>query len=120
MPSLLTKFAGLSLVFLPLTFSYAIVRYRLMDVDLIFKRGVTCTLATAALVGLYFGVVAVTAEMVHARLPSLRTWGLLIAIIVTGLIFDPLKRAIQARVDRVFDQRRFDYRGDPGGVRTRP
>jgi len=109
-PSLLTKFAGLSLVFLPLTFSWAIVRYRLMDVDLIFKRGVTYTLATAALVGLYFGVVAVTAEMVHARLPSLRTWGLLIAIIVTGLIFDPLKRAIQARVDRIFDQRRFDYR----------
>jgi PAS domain S-box-containing protein len=109
-PSLLTKFAGLSLVFLPLTFSWAIVRYRLMDVDLIFKRGVTYTLATASLVGLYFGVVAVTAEMVHARLPSLRTWGLLIAIVITGLIFDPLKRAIQARVDRVFDQRRFDYR----------
>jgi two-component system NtrC family sensor kinase len=109
-PSLLTKFAGLSLVFLPLTFSWAIVRYRLMDVDLIFKRGVTYTLATAALVGLYFGVVAITAEMVHARLPSLRTWGFLIAIIVTGLIFDPLKKAIQGRVDRIFDQKRFDYR----------
>lgn len=109
-PSLLTKLAGLSLIFLPLTFSWAIVRYRLMDVDLIFKRGVTYTLATASLVGLYFGVVAVTAEMVHARLPSLKTWGLLLAIIVTGLIFDPLKRAIQARVDRMFDQRRFDYR----------
>ena len=109
-PSLLTKLAGLSLVFLPLTFSWAIVRYRLMDVDLIFKRGVTYTLATAALVGLYFGVVAVTAEMVHARLPSLRTWGLLLAIVVTGLVFDPLKRAIQGRVDRMFDQRRFDYR----------
>ena len=32
------------------------------------------------------------------------------AIIVTGIVFDPLKRAIQARVDRVFDQKRFDYR----------
>ncbi|HTD95632.1 MAG TPA: histidine kinase dimerization/phospho-acceptor domain-containing protein, partial [Edaphobacter sp.] len=109
-PALLTKVAGLSLVFLPLTFSWAIVRYRLMDVDLIFKRGVTYTLATAALVGLYFGVVAVTAEMVHTRLPSLRIWGLIVGIIVTGLVFDPLKRAIQARVDRVFDQKRFDYR----------
>ncbi len=109
-PDTLRKLAGLSLVFVPLTFSWAIVRYRLMDVDLIFKRGVTYTLATASLVGLYFGVVAVTAEMVHTRLPALRTWGLLAAIIITGLIFDPLKRAIQARVDRVFDQKRFDYR----------
>jgi len=109
-PSLLTKLAGLSLVILPLTFSWAIVRYRLMDVDLIFKRGVTYTLATASLVGLYFGIVAVMAELVHTRLPSLRIWGLMAGIIITGIVFDPLKRAIQARVDRVFDQKRFDYR----------
>jgi two-component system, NtrC family, sensor kinase len=109
-PSLLTKLAGLSLVILPLTFSWAIVRYRLMDVDLIFKRGVTYTLATAALVGVYFGVVAVSAEAVHVRTPALGVWGLLIAIVVTALAFDPLKRAIQARVDRVFEQKRFDYR----------
>jgi two-component system NtrC family sensor kinase len=109
-PSLLTKLAGLSLVFLPLTFSWAIVRYRLMDVDLIFKRGVTYTLATAALVGAYFGAVALAAETVHTRLPSLRIYGLLAGIVVTGIIFDPLKRAIQARVDRIFEQKRFDYR----------
>jgi two-component system, NtrC family, sensor kinase len=109
-PDLLTKVAGLSLVFLPLTFSWAIVRYRLMDVDLIFKRGVTYTLATAALVGLYFGIVAVAAETVHTRLPSLRIYGLLAGIIVTGIVFDPLKRAIQAQVDRIFEQKRFDYR----------
>jgi len=109
-PGSLTKLAGLSLVFLPLTFSWAIVRYRLMDVDLIFKRGVTYTLATAALLGVYFGIVALTAEMVHTRLPTLRVWGLVVAVIVTGLVFDPLKRAIQARVDRIFEAKRFDYR----------
>ena len=109
-PSLLTKAAGLSLVLLPLTFSYAIVRYRLMDTDLIFKRGVTYTLATASLVGLYFLVVAVTAEVVHTRLPSLRIWGLVAAVTITGIVFDPLKRAIQGRVDRLFDQKRIDYR----------
>ncbi len=109
-PSLMTRIAGLSLVFIPLTFSWAIVRYRLMDVDLIFKRGVTYTLATAALVGVYFLIVAVTAEMVHTRLPNLRVWGLVAAITITGLVFDPLKRAIQGRVDRVFDRKRFDYR----------
>ena len=109
-PSLLTKIAGLSLIFLPLTFSWAIVRYRLMDIDLIFKRGVTYTLATASLVGLYFGIVAVTAEMVRARLPSLRVWGLLAAIVFTGILFEPLKQTIQGWVDRLFDQKRFDYR----------
>ena len=112
-PAVLSKVALLSLLLLPLTFSWAIVRYRLMDVDLIFKRGVAYTLATASLVGLYFGVIALSAEVVHKRLqqsPHLRLWGLIAAVIVTGLIFDPLKRAIQAWVDRLFDQKRVDYR----------
>ncbi len=109
-PNLVTHIAGLSLVFLPLTFSWAIVRYRLMDVDLIFKRGVTYTLATAALVGLYFGAVALAAEVVNKRLPSFGAWGMIAAIIITGQLFDPLKRGIQERVDRVFDRKRYDYR----------
>ena len=109
-PSVLVRLGGLCLVFLPLTFSWAIVRYRLMDVDLIFKRGVTYTLATAALVGLYFGAVAFAAEVVHTRLPSAGAWGLIAAIIITAQLFEPLKRAIQDRVDRVFDRKRYDYR----------
>ena len=109
-PGLLKQAALLSLVLLPLTFSWAIVRYRLMDVDLIFKRGVTYTLATAALAGLYFTIVGITSEVVHARFPGFGFWGPIVAIIIVGLTFDSLRRVIQARVDRVFDQKSFDYR----------
>jgi PAS domain S-box-containing protein len=109
-PGLFRWVALLSLVLLPLTFSWAIVRYRLMDVDLIFKRGVTYTLATATLAGLYFLVVGGMSEYVHARFPGLGFWGPIVAIMVVGLSFDPMKRMIQARVDRVFDRKSFDYR----------
>ncbi|MGA7156515.1 MAG: ATP-binding protein [Acidobacteriaceae bacterium] len=109
-PSSLTRIALLSLILLPLTFSWAIVRYRLMDVDLIFKRGASYTIATAALVGIYFGIVALAAELVHKRFEHLGEWGLVAAVIVTGLVFDPLKRVIQGQLDRVFDQKSIDYR----------
>jgi PAS domain S-box-containing protein len=110
-PRLLTNLAGLSLVFLPLTFSWAIVRYRLMDTDLIFKRGVAYTLATALLLGAYFGVIALISVMVHNVMPeAVREWGLVIAILVTAAIFDPLKRRIQGWVDKAFDRHRYDYR----------
>jgi two-component system NtrC family sensor kinase len=109
-PPTLSRIALLSLIFLPLTFSWAIVRYRLMDVDLIFKRGVTYTLATAALVGLYFGVIALAASTARARFQNFGFWGLATAVIVTGILFDPLKRTIQARVDRIFEQKQIDYR----------
>jgi two-component system, NtrC family, sensor kinase len=114
MPSLVKKLAGLSLVFLPLTFAWAIVRYRLMDTDLIFKRGVAYTLATGMILGGYFGVIALIAEVVHTRLPEtmsqMREWALVVAILVTAGLFDPLKRRIQGWVDRAFDRQRYDYR----------
>jgi len=111
MPSLLTNLAGFSMVVLPLTFSWAIVRYRLMDTDLIFKRGVAYSLATALLLGAYFGIIALATLVVHTRLPdTVREWGLVLTILVTAAIFDPLKRRIQGWVDRAFDRQRYDYR----------
>jgi len=104
------KASVLSLVFLPLTFGYAIVRYRLMDVDLIFKRGVAYTLATAALVGAYFVVIGGMAEAVRNKLPSTGTAGLIAAIVITALVFEPLKNWIQQRVDKFFYRTRYDYR----------
>ncbi len=110
-PQLLTNLAGLSLVFLPLTFAWAIVRYRLMDTDLIFKRGVAYTLATGLMVGGYFGVIALISVLVHNAMPeAVREWGLVIAILTTAAVFDPLKRRIQGWVDRAFDRHRYDYR----------
>ena len=111
MPGALTKLAGVSTVFLPLTFCWAIVRYRLMDTDLIFKRGVAYTLATATLLGGYFGAIGLTAVLVHQRFPeAIRQWALILAILGTAAIFDPLKRRIQGWVDRAFDRQRYDYR----------
>ncbi|MGB6974874.1 MAG: ATP-binding protein [Terracidiphilus sp.] len=111
MPEVLTKIAGISLVFIPLTFAWAIVRYRLMDTDLIFKRGVAYTLATGLLLGVYFGVIAIVLETVHAGAPqALRGTALIIAVVVTAAIFEPLKRRVQSWVDRVFDRHRYDYR----------
>src|SRR5215467_3665599 len=102
--------AVLSLALLPLTFGYAIVRYRLMDVDLIFKRGMAYTLAGASIAIAYLLSIALVGELVHNRIPGAGTTGLVIGILVSGALFDPLRKWIQARIDRVFYRRRYDYR----------
>ncbi len=110
LPTAAMKVSVLSLGLLPLTFGYAIFRYRLMDVDLIFKRGMVYTLAAAALVGVYFAVVAGVAELVHTQVPSSGPLGLILAMVVTALLFDPLRKWIQERVDQFFYRTRYDYR----------
>jgi len=110
LPHAVKDLGVLSLGLLPLTFGYAIFRYRLMDVDLIFKRGVVYTLAVATVVGMYFALVAGVAELVHMRQPSSGPVGLILAVVVTALLFDPLRKWIQDRVDQHFYRTRYDYR----------
>src|SRR3989449_133006 len=110
MPTTAMKVSVLSLGLLPLTFGYAIFRYRLMDVDLIFKRGMAYTLAAAAIVGAYFAGVAAIAELVHARVPSSGPYGLMLAVVVTALLFDPVRKWIQDKLDQFFYRTRYDYR----------
>src|SRR5215467_5948340 len=110
LPTPTMKISVLSLVLLPVTWGYAIVRYRLMDVDIIFKRGVAYTLATAAIVMAYFVVIGGLAGSLTTKFPNTGTAGLIAIIIITALVFEPLKNFIQVRVDRFFYRKRYDYR----------
>ena len=110
MPTVAMKVSVLSLGLLPLTFGYAIFRYRLMDVDLIFKRGMVYFLAAAAIVGLYFAVVAGIVELVRTHVPSFGSAGQILTIVVTALLFDPVRKWIQEHIDQFFYRTRYDYR----------
>src|SRR6266446_5759583 len=102
------QFSALSLVLIPLCFGYAIIRYRLMDVDIIFKRGLAYTAATAAVAAVYFGLVALIAQIFHEQTTG--SVGGMIAIVVAAFLFQPFREGIQARLDRFFYRDRLDYR----------
>src|SRR6266403_2656000 len=102
------KMSVLSLVLIPLCFGYAIIRYRLMDVDIIFKRGLAYTAATAAVATVYFALVALITYIFHAQTTG--PVGGMIAIVVAAFLFQPFREGIQARLDRFFYRDRLDYR----------
>jgi two-component system, NtrC family, sensor kinase len=102
------KFSALSLVLIPLCFGYAIIRYRLMDVDIIFKRGLAYTAATAGVAAVYFALVALIAEIFHT--PTNGPVGGMIAIVIAAFLFQPFREWTQARLDRFFYRDRLDYR----------
>ena len=103
------NFSALSLVLIPLCFGYAIIRYRLMDVDIIFKRGLAYTAATGGVVAVYIAFVALVGALFHTAWPS-GLAGEIIAIVVAAFLFQPFRDWIQARLDRFFYRDRLDYR----------
>ena len=101
--------SALSLALIPLCFAYAIVRYRLMDVDIIFKRGLVYTAATGAVVAVYIALVAVIGGLFHTAWPT-GLLGEIIAIVIAAFLFQPFRDWTQARLDRFFYRDRLNYR----------
>jgi PAS domain S-box-containing protein len=110
-PNVWMNASALFLAVLPVTFGYAIVRYRLMDVDIIFRRGISYTLATAGIVGTYFALIALFADFFRATFPPINSRGAwVVAIVFTAALFQPVVNYIQQWVDRFFNRERYDYR----------
>jgi two-component system NtrC family sensor kinase len=101
--------SAVSLALIPLCFGYAIIRYRLMDVDIIFRRGLAYTAATGGVIAVYIALVSVIATLFHSAWPT-GLGGEVIAIVVAAFLFQPFRDWIQARLDRFFYRDRLDYR----------
>jgi PAS domain S-box-containing protein len=101
--------SAISLVLMPLCLAYAIARYRLMDVDIIFKRGLAYTAATAAVVAIYIALAAIVGAVFHSAWPS--GWAApAVAIGIAAFLFQPFRNWTQAHLDRFFYRDRLNYR----------
>jgi two-component system NtrC family sensor kinase len=106
LPGHYQKMAVLSLILLPLTWAYAILRYRLMDVDIIFQQGYVYTLATLVVLGIFYGLI-----FSFARPESLSPAAIVGLIVFATFIFQPIRDWLQEQLDRYFFYKdRYDYR----------
>jgi two-component system NtrC family sensor kinase len=100
--------SSLSIVLVPLCFGYAIIRYRLMDVDIIFKRGLAHTAATAAVAAVCFALVGLSGGVFHTNTGD--RFVAVLAITIASFLFQPIRVWIQGRLDHFFYRDRLDYR----------
>lgn len=104
------NYAVLTLPLIPLTIAYAIVRYRLMDVDVIFRRGYAYTLATLCVLAAFYAIVLGVGRLVQVSFKDMSATNLVIVMLIATFLFQPIRNWIQERLDRYFYRDRYDYR----------
>ncbi len=104
------KLSVFSLVVMPLSLAYAIVRYRLMDVDILFRRAFAYTLATLCVLAAFYSIVFSLASLVQKNFKDLGNTGLITVMLIAAFLFQPIRNWIQERLDRYFYEDRYDYR----------
>jgi two-component system NtrC family sensor kinase len=109
-PNYYQKMAVLSVALIPLTLAYAIVRYRLMDVDIIFRRGYAYTLATICVLAAFYGLVFSLGRLVQKNFVGLGNTGVMTVMLIGAFLFQPIRNWMQEWLDRHFYRDRYDYR----------
>ena len=104
------------LILIPLSFGYSIVRYRLMDVDVIMRRSFVHVMATVAVAAIYMAVFLGVGDLVKfiwstADLNSWSTRAVVVAcMLIVAMLFAPIKNKLQMWADRWFYGERYTLR----------
>lgn len=92
---------------IPITFSIAIVKYHLMDVNLIIRRSFVYTVVLFAIIITYVLLTSVITFFVDNLNPAVPT---VLTAIATVVLLQPAKNLVQKFVDKKFFRVEYDYR----------
>ncbi|MEZ5316457.1 MAG: ATP-binding protein [Vicinamibacterales bacterium] len=95
---------------IPLAFASAIVRYRLMDIEVILKKALVVTAVGLLLVILYGATLELMSLVLGAGQEDAGNFWALLATLVVVLVAPWLWNAIQAGLDRLYYREQYDYR----------
>ncbi len=99
-----------ALVVFPLSITYAILRYRLLDVDRFFSRALAYLLAIGTAFLLFYGLLTLFSIFLQQTARASDPFVIASYLLLLVIIFNPLHGFIQRIIDRLFYRAPADYR----------
>jgi signal transduction histidine kinase len=93
----------------PFVFAYAILRYRLMDINIVLKKTAVYSLSAGILTS-FFVVIVISMTKLLSEMAGITSLTIMvIAAITIAMLFNPLKNRIQKIIDKIFYKKTYDY-----------
>ena len=105
---ILQQAAIVSFAAVPIAVGFAVLKYRLYDIDLVINRTLVYGPLTATLVALYFLGIVVLQRVFVALSGQKSTLAVVASTLLIAALFNPLRRRIQSFIDRRFYRSKYD------------
>jgi hypothetical protein len=106
--TLLQYAAGMSLTAIPIAVGFAVLKYRLYDIDILINRALVYAPLTISLIALYFGAIVLLQGALVALTGEKSTLAVVASTLAIAALFNPFRRGVQSLVDRRFYRRKYD------------
>ena len=103
--AVLLSYAGV-----PIAVGFAVLKYRLYDIDVVINRTLVYGSLTTVLVALYFGGIVLLQRLFVALTSEQSTLAVVASTLLIAALFNPLRRRIQSFIDRRFYRSKYDAR----------
>ena len=98
----------LSFASVPVAMGFAVLKYRLYDIDLLINRALVYGPLTAMLALVYFGGVVGLQAVLRGLTGQESTLAVVASTLLIAALFSPLRRRVQGLVDRSFYRSKYD------------
>jgi signal transduction histidine kinase len=109
-PFISDELSNVFFIFLPLAVAFAIIRFKLMDIELIINKSLVYSILTIFTVSVYLFSVRFLYDLVSSLVNIQEAVVTVIAALAAAAAFHPARRKIQRFVDKSFFRTSYDYR----------
>jgi hypothetical protein len=99
---------GILILFIPLSFGFAMLRSRLWEIDAIINRTLVYGLLTASLVLIYVGLIFGLQALLHGFVSQNNSVAIVVSTLAIVAFIQPLRQRIQRTIDRRFYRSKYD------------
>jgi signal transduction histidine kinase len=103
------EFSLAFLIFVPVSLTAAVIKYHVLDIEVVVKRSFVYAILSVCIIGIYSALLYLISQLFSIVLGEEMSMLNLLAVLISALAFNPLRNRLNRIADRVFYREKYAF-----------